>query len=162
MIGDRYKKSNHRYLITYTCRTVLRGLWSRSCYSYFNCNYGGIVRQLSTKRWKRCYFILWLELSCSFQMPDRCFREYVWHGTQLVKALSKTPRYDDISMLLSLCLLWVMEVLWMYYGCVINVWWMCYECVMDVLWRYYGCVMNVLWMLCYECVMDVMDALGMC
>ena len=43
VIGDRYKKSNHRCLITYTCRTVLCGLWSGSCYSDFICNYSRIV-----------------------------------------------------------------------------------------------------------------------
>ena len=137
-----------------------------------------IVRQLSTKRWKRCYFILWLELSCSFQMSDRCFCEYVWHGTQLVKALCKTLWYDDISLLLSLCLLCDVEVLWMCYWicyeCVMNVLWICDECVMDMSWVW--CVMNVLWIcyesvvdvlwMCYECVMDavyecVVDVWGM-
>ena len=93
------------------------------------------------------------QLSFSFQMPDRCFM-WMWHGTQLLKALCNTLRYDDISMLLLLRMLCVMNVLWMCYGYVMNVLWMCYGCDMDVLWMCYGCVMGVLWM-CYGCVMGV-------
>ena len=71
----------------------------------------------------------------------------MWHGTQLVKALCNTLRYDDISMLLVLYMLCVMNVLWML--------WMCCGCVMDVLWICYECVVDVLWM-CYESVMRVL------
>ena len=108
------------------------------------------------------------QLSCSFQMPDRCFM-WMWHGTQLLKALCNTLRYDDISMLLLLRMLCVMNVLWMCFGYVMNVLWMCFECALNVLWMCYGCVMDVLWV-CYGCVMDVlwvcygcvMDVLWMC
>ena len=79
----------------------------------------------------------------------------MWHGTQLLKALCNTLRYDDISILLVLCLLWVMNVLWICYECAMDMLWMCFECVMNVLWMFSGCVMNVLWM-CYGCVMDVL------
>ena len=122
--------------------------------------------------------IFWLKLPCLFQMPDRCFM-LMWHGTQLLKALCNTLRYDDISMLL-LCLLCVMNVLWMCYESVMRalwkcyesvmkVLWMCYACVVKVLWKCYGCVMDVLWV-CYGCVMGVfwvcfgcvMDVLWMC
>ena len=102
------------------------------------------------------------QLSCSFQMPDRCFR-WMWHGTQLLKALCNTLRYDDISMLLLLRMLCALNVLWMCYGCDMDVLWMCYGCVMDVLWMCYGCVryaMDVLWM-CYGCVRYAMDVLRM-
>ena len=94
------------------------------------------------------------------------FYEYVWHGTQWFKALCKTPRYDDISMLSELCYEYVICVLWMCYKCVVDVSWMCHECVMnvsrmchecvmDVSWMCYGCVMDVSWM-CHRCVMDVL------
>ena len=59
------------------------------------------------------------------------------------------------AMLLLLCLLCVMNVLWMCYESVMRVLWECYESVMKVLWMCYGCVMDVLWM-CYGCVMDVL------
>ena len=36
-----------------------------------------------------------------------------------------------------------MDVLWMYYGCIMDVLWMYYGCIMDVLWMYYGCIMDI-------------------
>ena len=59
------------------------------------------------------------------------------------------------------CVMDVMDVLWMCYGCVMNVLWMCYECVMRVLWECYESVMKVLWM-CYGCVLDVWGMLWLC
>ena len=118
-------------------------------------------------------FVITAELSASYQqnfesavmicltkpvvfIPDArpVFYVNMWHGTQLLKALCNTLRYEDIAMLL--CMLCV--ELWMFYECDIEVLWMCYECVTNVLRMCYECVMNVLWM-CYGCVMD---ALGMC
>ena len=98
------------------------------------------------------------------RVHSRCqtgvFWEYVWHGTQLFKALCKTLRYA-ISMqcycYYACCVLWMCyeHVLWMCYECVMNVSWMYHECVMR-------CVMDVLWMwgMGYGCVRDIMDALG--
>ena len=106
-------------------------------------------------------------------IPDArpVFYVNMWHGTQLLKALCNTLRYEDIAMLL-LCMLCVM--LWVCYMCVMNVLWMCYECVMRVLWecyesvmkvlrKCYESVMDVLWMceVCYGCVRYVMDVLRM-
>ena len=102
---------------------------------------------------------MWLKLSSSFQMPDRCFSWICVAWTQLVKALCKPLRYGDIAMLL-LCLLCVMDVLWICCECGMNVSLMCYEFVMDVLWICYGCVMNELWM-CEECYGCIEDVLGM-
>ena len=122
-------------------------------------------------------FVITAELSASYQqnfesavmicltkpvvfIPDArpVFYVNMWHGTQLLKALCNTLRYEDIAMLLCmLCVvLWmfyecVMEVLWMCYECDTNVLRMCYECVVDVLWMCYGCVRDVLW-ICYGCV----------
>ena len=106
-------------------------------------------------------------------IPDArpVFSVNMWHGTQLLKALCNTLRYEDIAM--KCYRYYVCCVLWMCGdGCVMNVLWMCYECVMDVLWTCYGRVMDVLWMCygCYGCVTDVlwtcygrvMDVLWMC
>ena len=143
-------------------------------------------------------FVITAELCASYQQnvesaiwyfPNNCrvhsrcqtgvFWEYVWHGTQLFKALCNTPRYD-ISMqcyryyvmsMLYVCYECVMDVLWMCYECVMNVLWECYESVMKVLWKCYGCVLDVLWecyesvmkvlLMCYGCVRYVMDVWGM-
>ena len=43
-----------------------------------------------------------------------------------------------------------MDVLWMYYGC-----------IMDVLWMYYGCIMDVLWMYYYEKIMVIFSGTSM-
>ena len=109
-------------------------------------------------------------------IPDArpVFSVNMWHGTQLLKALCNTLRYEDIAMkcyrMLCVMNVWwwmchecVMNVLWMCYGSVMNVLWMCYGRVMDVLWMCYGCygcVMDVLWT-CHGCVMDVLWMLWM-
>ena len=103
----------------------------------------------------------------NYRVHSRCqtgvFSECVWHGTQWFKALCKTPRYDNIPMqcycydaccVLYVCFGCVMNVLWECYESVMKALWRCYESVMKVLWKCYGCVMAVLW-LCYGCVKNV-------
>ena len=99
------------------------------------------------------------QLSCSFQMPDRCF---MWIcGT--APSCSK-PSATRWGMMIFQCYCYyVCCVLWMCYECVMDVLWMCYECVMNVLWMCYESVMRVLWECygCYGCVRYVMDVWGM-
>ena len=179
VIGDRYKKSNHQCLITYTCRTLLCGLWSMWRYSDFICNYGGIVRQLSTKRWTCSYDIL---TKTAVFIPDaRPVFSMNMCGTAPSGLKPSAKRRGMIIFKCNVIVIMfavrygcVMNVLWMCYECVMNVLWMCYESVMRVLWeRYesvmkvlwkcYGCVMGVLWVceVCYGCVRYVMDVWGM-
>ena len=123
-------------------------------------------------------FVITAELCASYQQnvesaiwyfPNNCrvhsrcqtgvFWWYVWHGTQLFKALCNTPRYD-ISMQCSSYRYYVMNMLDVWYECVMDVLWKCYGCVMKVLWKCYESVMDVLRM-CYGCVRYVMDVWGM-
>ena len=49
------------------------------------------------------------------------------------------------------CILWmhdghIIDALWKYYGCIMEILWMHYGNIMDTLWTYNGCIMNILWM----------------
>ena len=143
-----------------------------SCHSDFIGNYGGIVWVYQQHVESAAMWYVWLNLSCSFQIPDRCLCEYVarhpvvksplqhadvWWYFNVIGIMSAVS-YECVMTVLWLCYECVMNVLWMI--CVMNVLWMCYECVMDLLWMCYECVMDVLWMCC-GCVVDVMDVWGM-
>ena len=126
-----------------------------SYYSDFIGNNGGIV-SLSTTRWKRCYVIC-LTKPVVF-IPDArpvfCIKCVIRHPV-VQSPLQHAEVWYSNAMLFLLCLLCVMNVLWMCFECVMKVLWKCYESVMNVLWMCYGCVMDVLQM-CYGCVMDVL------
>ena len=119
---------------------------------YFICNYGGIVRKLSTKRWKCCCDIL---TKTAVFIPDaRPVFSMNMCGTASSGLKPSAKRRgmiifqcNVIVIMFAVCYGCVMNVLWMCYGCVMNVLWKCYESVVDVLWMCYG------WM-CYGCVMD--------
>ena len=123
-------------------------------------------RQLSTKRWTRCYVIIYCYILIktvvfildarpvfSVNIYSRCqtgvFCEYMC-GTAPSGVKPSATCWGMIFqcnvnvITYSVC-----------YRCVMGVLWMCYERVMDMLWMCYGCVMNVCWM-CYECVMHVL------
>ena len=121
-----------------------------SCHSDFIGNYGGIVWVYQQQIESAARGYVWLNLSCSFQMPDRCFMWICGTAPSWLK-----PSATRWGMMIFQCYwYYVCCVLWMCYECVMSV-----LCVMNVLWMCYGCVMDV-WGMCYGCVRDVMDALG--
>ena len=142
-----------------------------SCHSDFIGNYGGIVWVYQQQVESAAREYVWLNLSCSFQMPDRCFMWICGTAPSCLK-----PSATRWGMMIFQCYwYYVCCVLWMCYECVMDdmcyecvmnvlcvmdVLWMCYECVMDVLWMCEGCVMDVLWM-CEGCVMDAWGMLWM-
>ena len=114
---------------------------------------------LPTTLWNCCYDIV---TKTAVFIPDA---RPVFFVNMCGTAPSGLKQHAEVwcfnAMLLLLCLLCVMNVLWMCYESVIKVLsvmkvlWKCYESFMKVLWKCCESVMKVLWK-CYECVMDVL------
>ena len=146
VIGDRYEKSNHQCLITYTCRAFLMvsGL-------------GGVILiffviidefwEFINKTLKA--LLVYIVTKTVVFIPDArpvFFVNMCGTAPSGLKPSQHAEMWCFNAMLLLLYLLCVMEVLWMCYECVKNVFWMCYECVVNVLRMCYGCVTDVLGM----------------
>ena len=110
---------------------------------------------------------IWLKLTCSFQMPDRCFIRMSGTATSYLSSQQHAEVWCYLNEVLllkadELLSLLLVDVLWMWDECMMDMLSKCHGCVMDMSWICYWCTMDVLWM-CYGCCEGCVTAvLRMC